>query len=181
VPRLRQRVREDASPLAAPTWELDPGFDLTYHLRQVRVPAPGTLDQVLAAVPSARPLWEAKLVERIGANEVELASDVDRALALAAQADVPITPVGVAWRPSEREASAASALPTCPGSGIRHIQAPGFRKRILDRSPARCRAIIGEPATRADLITRWERHSGGSPGADEFGRFVRLQAWRSVS
>lgn len=71
VPRLRQRVCEDASPLTSPTWEIDPGFDLAYHVRRVRVPEPGTFDQVLAIAQAtamtpldrARPLWEATLVE----------------------------------------------------------------------------------------------------------------------
>ncbi|MEA2212417.1 MAG: diacylglycerol O-acyltransferase / wax synthase, partial [Solirubrobacteraceae bacterium] len=71
VPRLRQRVREDSSPLATPTWELDPGFDLAYHLRHVHVPEPAGLDEVLAIAQAmamtpldrARPLWEATLVE----------------------------------------------------------------------------------------------------------------------
>lgn len=71
VPRLRQRVTETLVPLQTPTWELDPCFDLGYHLRRVRVPEPGTFDQVIglaevaAMTPldKARPLWEAVLVE----------------------------------------------------------------------------------------------------------------------
>lgn len=71
VPRLRQRVREDSSPLGAPTWELDPGFDLAYHLRHVQVPEPAGFNEVLAIAQAiamtpldrARPLWEATLVE----------------------------------------------------------------------------------------------------------------------
>lgn len=71
VPRLRQRVREDVSTIGSPTWEIDAGFDLTYHLRRVRVPEPGSFDQVLAIAAAtamtpldrARPLWEATLVE----------------------------------------------------------------------------------------------------------------------
>jgi diacylglycerol O-acyltransferase len=71
VPRLRQRVRDDLSSISSPIWTVDEGFDLTYHLRRVRVPAPGGFDQVLKlAAASAmtpldreRPLWEATLVE----------------------------------------------------------------------------------------------------------------------
>jgi WS/DGAT/MGAT family acyltransferase len=71
VPRLRQRVVEDPLRLNSPTWVLDRDFDLSYHVRRVRVPAPGTFDQVLelaqasAMTPldGARPLWEAVLVE----------------------------------------------------------------------------------------------------------------------
>jgi WS/DGAT/MGAT family acyltransferase len=71
VPRLRQRVRADSSPLGSPTWELDPDFDLGYHLRHVRVPEPAGFDEVLAIAQTiamtpldrARPLWEATLVQ----------------------------------------------------------------------------------------------------------------------
>ena len=71
VPRLRQRVVDDAIGINSPTWVLDHDFDLSYHLRRVRLPAPGTFDQVLALAQTtamtpldrARPLWEATLVE----------------------------------------------------------------------------------------------------------------------
>ena len=71
VPRLRQRVVDDPLRIGPPTWVLDPGFDLGYHLRRVRGPEPGTFDQVLTVAQSlamspldrARPLWEAVLVE----------------------------------------------------------------------------------------------------------------------
>jgi WS/DGAT/MGAT family acyltransferase len=71
VPRLRQRVVEDPLGLNSPTWVLDGDFDLSYHVRRVRVPEPGTFDQVLSMAQAAamtpldpaRPLWEAVLVE----------------------------------------------------------------------------------------------------------------------
>ena len=57
--------------LGMPAWVPDPDFDLTYHLRRVRLPEPGTFDQVLelaeqvAMTPfdRARSPWEAVLVE----------------------------------------------------------------------------------------------------------------------
>ncbi|HEX4106996.1 MAG TPA: wax ester/triacylglycerol synthase domain-containing protein [Solirubrobacteraceae bacterium] len=71
--RLRQRVVEDPLGLAAPRWVVDPDFDLDYHLRFVRLPAPGSLQQVLehaqilhqAPFDRQRPLWEAVLVEGV--------------------------------------------------------------------------------------------------------------------
>lgn len=71
VPRFRQRVVEPAIPVGPPAWELDPGFDLDYHLRRVVLPAPGgerellELTQAFAQSPldRNRPLWEALLVE----------------------------------------------------------------------------------------------------------------------
>src|ERR687889_183282 len=71
VPRLRQRVVDDPLRISPPTWVIDDGFDLGYHLRRVRVPEPATFDEVLtigqalamSPLDRARPLWEAVLVE----------------------------------------------------------------------------------------------------------------------
>jgi diacylglycerol O-acyltransferase / wax synthase len=71
VPRLRQRVVDAPVGINSPTWVMDGDFDLSYHLRRVQLPAPGTFDQVLAIAQTtamtpldrARPLWEATLVE----------------------------------------------------------------------------------------------------------------------
>jgi diacylglycerol O-acyltransferase len=71
VPRLRQRVVDDPLRIGPPTWVIDEGFDLGYHLRRVRVPEPGTFDEALTVAQTlamspldrARPLWEAVLVE----------------------------------------------------------------------------------------------------------------------
>jgi WS/DGAT/MGAT family acyltransferase len=69
--RLRQRVVEDPLGLASPRWVVDRDFDLSYHLKFIRLPDPGSMQQVLdvaqtlamAPFDRARPLWEAVLVE----------------------------------------------------------------------------------------------------------------------
>ncbi|MEV4701780.1 wax ester/triacylglycerol synthase domain-containing protein [Actinoplanes sp. NPDC049316] len=71
VPRMRQRVLEPAVPVGPPAWVPDRAFDLDYHLRRVRLPAPGGTAEVLAYAQSAamtpfdrtRPLWEGTLIE----------------------------------------------------------------------------------------------------------------------
>ena len=71
IPRLRQRVVADPLGLAPPKWESDPHFDLRFHLRRARVPAPGGVRDLLdLAEPLAmqafdkdRPLWELHVVE----------------------------------------------------------------------------------------------------------------------
>lgn len=71
VPRLRQRVVNDALGVSQPRWEIDPYFDVDYHVRNVRVPGAGTMRDLLdLAAPVAmqafdkdRPLWELHLVE----------------------------------------------------------------------------------------------------------------------
>lgn len=69
--RFRQRVMEPRRPLASPTWETDPRFDLDLHVHRVGLPAPGddmalrTLVADLASTPLdfAKPPWQVHLVE----------------------------------------------------------------------------------------------------------------------
>jgi len=71
VPRLRQRVVSHPFSVAPPRWEIDPGFDLGYHVRYVRSPGAGSMRDVLnIAQPlamqgfdRARPLWEVVVVD----------------------------------------------------------------------------------------------------------------------
>jgi WS/DGAT/MGAT family acyltransferase len=71
IPRLRQRVSSPPMRLGPPRWTVDPMFDLDFHLRRTRLPAPGTCRQLLDALQPiasssfdrARPLWEFTLVE----------------------------------------------------------------------------------------------------------------------
>ncbi len=70
LPSFRQRVVTSLPP-APPHWEVDPDFDLGYHLRRVTAPKPGDLSGLLemarraemADFDRARPLWEVTLVE----------------------------------------------------------------------------------------------------------------------
>ncbi len=71
VPRLRQRVRSNPLSLAPPRWEIDPVFDLDYHLRFARVPEQGTMGDLLRMIQPmamqsfdrARPQWECLVVD----------------------------------------------------------------------------------------------------------------------
>jgi diacylglycerol O-acyltransferase len=71
VPRLRQRVVAPMAPLFLPWWVVDPEFDLGFHLRFGRLPAPGSMPELLdaaqaevtAPLDADRPLWEAVLLD----------------------------------------------------------------------------------------------------------------------
>jgi len=71
IPRLRQRVVTPLLRIGPPCWSADPHFDLSYHLRRVRAPEPGSFDCVLdlarnaamAGFDRARPLWEYTVVD----------------------------------------------------------------------------------------------------------------------
>ena len=70
IPRLRQRVVGNPYSLAPPRWEVDPNFDLGYHLRTLSAGGDGDERQLLdlaqwvgmQGFDRARPLWELYLV-----------------------------------------------------------------------------------------------------------------------
>ena len=70
VPKLRQRVIGNPVSLIPPRWEVDPNFDLAFHLKRFHVPADGS-DRPLMRIAEQmaeqdfdrdRPLWEMALV-----------------------------------------------------------------------------------------------------------------------
>lgn len=88
VPRLRQRVLGHPLSIAPPRWEVDPNFDLKYHLRFMRVLGAGTMREVFdIAAPiamqgfdRARPLWEFTVVEGLEADRTALIGKVHHAI-----------------------------------------------------------------------------------------------------
>jgi len=71
IPRFRQRVLSPPFRMGPPRWSVEPTFDLDFHLRRLRLPAPGTERALLdwlqpmasAGFDRARPLWEFTLIE----------------------------------------------------------------------------------------------------------------------
>nr|WP_249419658.1 wax ester/triacylglycerol synthase family O-acyltransferase [Rhabdothermincola salaria] len=80
IPRLRERVVDPPLGLGPPRWVVDDDFDLIYHLRRVRCPAPGDIRAVLdlaqpaamAAFDRSRPLWEFTVVEDLADGRAAL-------------------------------------------------------------------------------------------------------------
>ncbi|WP_405163028.1 WS/DGAT domain-containing protein [Nocardia sp. NBC_01499] len=73
VPRLRERPVTPLLNPASPVWTADPEFDLSHHVRRVRLPEPAgrrellDLAETMAGAPfdPNRPLWESVLVEGV--------------------------------------------------------------------------------------------------------------------
>jgi WS/DGAT/MGAT family acyltransferase len=71
VPALREKVVQPPLHPTTLRWVVDADFDLSYHLRHVRLPLPGTVQDLLDLVRTnaangfdrERPLWEFTLVE----------------------------------------------------------------------------------------------------------------------
>jgi diacylglycerol O-acyltransferase / wax synthase len=71
VPRLAQRVADAPLDLTLPHWELDPTFDLDFHVRRHVLAGPADLGELFREITPAyetpfdrsRPLWEARVYE----------------------------------------------------------------------------------------------------------------------
>lgn len=88
VPRLRQRVIAQPLSIAPPLWEVDPNFDLDYHLRTTRAAGGGTLREVfdiaqpiaMQGFDRARPLWEFTVVEGLEDDRAALIGKVHHSI-----------------------------------------------------------------------------------------------------
>lgn len=88
VPRMRQKVVTPTLPTTAPRWVVDPDFNLDFHVRRTRVPAPGTLRDVLdmaelmvqAPLDISRPLWSVTLIEDLSAGRAAVLMHMSHAV-----------------------------------------------------------------------------------------------------
>ena len=88
VPRFRQKLVTVPFGLAPPRWVVDPDFDLSLHLRRVRVHRGGGMAAVLDLARAAglssfdhdRPLWEFTLVEGLPSKRAALVMKLHHAL-----------------------------------------------------------------------------------------------------
>lgn len=88
VPRYRQRLQGAAVGLANPVWVDDDGFDLRWHVRRARLPAPGD-DAQLAELAGrelsrrldrSRPLWELTVIDGLAGGRAALLAKMHHAL-----------------------------------------------------------------------------------------------------
>jgi WS/DGAT/MGAT family acyltransferase len=88
IPRLRQRVAANPFSIAPPRWEVDPDFDLDFHLRFVRAGEAGGRRTLLdfcqpiamQAFDRDRPLWELYVVEGLAGERAGLVLKLHHAI-----------------------------------------------------------------------------------------------------
>jgi diacylglycerol O-acyltransferase len=88
VPRYRHRLVPAPFGLAHPAWEPDPEFNIYHHVRRLRLPAPGSEEQLaelagkLYSSPLSRskPLWEVYLVEGLSQDRSALVGKIHHCL-----------------------------------------------------------------------------------------------------
>jgi len=148
VPRMRQRVRGNPYSVAPPRWEVDPHFDLDYHLRWVG--ASGDRDErsvldmaepmAMQGFDRARPLWEAMVVTDLADGGAALIMKIHHAITSAVGA----VQIALVLFELEREAALAD-MPDAPTAEVmgqveRFIDAAKHEQRrgmgIAKRLPA---------------------------------------------
>ncbi len=88
VPRLRQRVVSNPLSVAPPRWEVDPNFDINFHLRWVRASGDGSMRNLfeiaepiaMQGFDRARPLWEYTVVEGLEEGRAGLIMKIHHAI-----------------------------------------------------------------------------------------------------
>lgn len=89
VPRLRQRVVDAPLDITLPHWELDPTFDLDYHLRRHTVGGDPDLEALFRHISPtyetpfdrSRPLWEARVYDGLAGGRAALFFKLHHAVA----------------------------------------------------------------------------------------------------
>lgn len=87
APMLNRRLVTMPFDLANPVWIPDDDVEIDYHLRRIKLPSPGNIDQLFAAVgrlhsivmDRTRPLWELVLIEGIDGDGYALYMKVHHA------------------------------------------------------------------------------------------------------
>ncbi len=88
VPRLRERVSSSQFSMSPPRWEVDPDFELAYHIRRTRLAGDGTMRDLLdtsqlfamQAFDRDRPLWEMRLIDGLADGRTALVMKLHHAL-----------------------------------------------------------------------------------------------------
>ena len=141
IPRLRQRVAANPFSIAPPRWEIDPDFDLDFHLRWVRAPGGGERRDLLDfAQPIAmqsfdrdRPLWELYVVEELAGGKAGLVMKLHHAISDGVGLVQMMGRLMETWRTPDPKRK-PKRLPPLPepvykGIGERFLDALGYERR----------------------------------------------------
>jgi WS/DGAT/MGAT family acyltransferase len=141
IPRLRQRVAANPFSIAPPRWEVDPDFDLDFHLRFVRIAGGGSLRDLLdfcqpiamQSFDRDRPLWEFYVVEGLAGGRAGLVMKLHHAISDGVGLVQMMSRMMETWRTPD-PARAPKPLPPLPepsykGIGERFLDALGYERR----------------------------------------------------
>lgn len=152
IPRLRQRVAANPFSIAPPRWEVDPDFDLHFHVRFLRAPGGGSLRELLDLLqPIAmqsfdrdRPLWELYVVDGLEGGRGGLLLKLHHAISDGVGMVQMMGRLMETWRTPDPSRT-PKALPPLPepvyrGIGERFLDALGHERR---KQVARGLGVLG--------------------------------------
>jgi diacylglycerol O-acyltransferase len=192
IPRLAQRVVAAPLRIAPPEWVDDPTFDLDYHLRTVRVPAPGDTRALLdlcaqlaeAPFDRSRPLWEFTLVEGLDDGRAALVQKVHHTIidgvgglrlslcVVDLERDAPATaPVVPAAEPGETAAAASPPADPLDRSTPLDVLA----RAVVDAARGARGLVLDGVTGAADLARRPQQVPGRVRGGLHLAGSVRRQ------
>ena len=170
VPRYRQRAMMAPMHVGHPTWETDPDFDIRNHIFRMKLPPPGSMEdlrqltgQVFTGVlDRCKPLWEIYFVEGLEGNRTALVVKVHHCMVDG------VAGIGLAF-------VLLDVIPDPP-----RIQKPTFRPGPLPDSGALLIDALWDNAVgQFQHWTRWQRsfaaYANGHGTADilrNFGKFA---------
>ena len=176
VPRLRQRVVSNPMSVAPPRWEVDPNFNLDFHLRWLRAAGAGTMRDVLdMAQPiamqgfdRARPLWEFNVVDGLADGKAALILKVHHSIT----DGVGSIKIAMHLFDLERDAADRGELPEAP-----EVNVLSQRERFLDALDHERRRQLGIARRSAATVSQ-ALASAASDAAGTARRFT--ETLRSV-
>jgi diacylglycerol O-acyltransferase / wax synthase len=175
VPRLRQRVVDAPLDLTLPHWELDPTFDLDYHVRRHALGGTKNLEELFHEIAPAyetpfdrsRPLWEARVYEGLADGGAAVFFKLHHAVADGVGANA----VFAAMTDWERDADEAAGADAVDGKGA--WAAEGLGHRIVDAVRDRLTLDVERARAVASAIAETVVHPSRVPHA--------LTALRSIT
>ncbi len=167
IPRLRQRVIVPPLRVGAPRWVVDSQFDLSFHLRRVRSPEPGTLRTVLdlaqplamVGFDRARPLWEFTLVEGLADGKAALIEKLHHSLA----DGVGAIDLALMMLDETREGDDRGPMPPVPAPGP-ESPAAMFRDALGERAAQLTGSVVRSPLTIGGAAVSTMRDPAGTAG-----------------
>jgi diacylglycerol O-acyltransferase len=170
---LRYKLVDIPWQLHRPMWQEDCEVDLDYHLRRVRVPAPGgrhELDDVIGQVAStpldrSRPLWEFHFAEGLAGGRFALIGKVHHALADG------VASVNLLARAMDLEDGTADERDNDDDAGVTASPADLLRAAARDhtRQIAELPRLIKDAAVGSMRVRRRSKERGEHPDlADSF-------------
>jgi len=167
VPRLRQRVMSNPYSIAPPRWELDPYFDVRFHVRWLAAPGDGSLRAILdyaepiamQGFDRARPLWELSVIEGLAGGKAAMILKLHHSLsdgvglvrmtsALVETApEAPVTPRAMPRLPKGRVLTQPERVWDALGHEWR--RALGRVRRMATAVPDALGALVSDPAESA--------------------------------